>query len=509
MSYIPSTRVLDIEMAQRSFGHFVKYTKSDYEANWHHDLICKTLDVFLDPNSGLDRLIIEAPPRTGKSELVSRRFPAYAFGKYPKHQIVLASYASSLAQRMNRDVQRVIDSESYHEVFPETRLSSSNVAKSSHGAFVRTSDLFEIVDYAGAFRSVGVGGGLTGSGADIALIDDPIKDWKEASSKTIKDNLLDWYQSVLYTRLSKFGKVCVMSTRWAEDDLSGRLLNLAKSDREADQWHVLRLPMIQEISEYTHVKDTRDNGELLWESRFPEKKVNAIKRSVGSRVWAALYQQRPAPDEGNLVQRDWWKYYTVRPPIEFFDYISMTWDFTFKGTDKSDFVVGQVWGRKGSMYYLLDQVRDRMNFSSTVQAVRALAAKWPKYREIIVEEKANGAAVIDTLKKEIRGIVAYNPKDSKEARASSVTPLIEAGNVWLPDPSIAPWINDYIEEWAVFPNGANDDQIDATAQMLIRFSKSKGFLEMLSTEEDLKVGNVSQEFMDMFWKNGKKSALNF
>lgn len=306
-----------------------------------------------------------------------------------------------------------------------------------------------------------------------------------------------------------------MNTRWAEDDLTGRLLDIAKSDPEAEQWHVLSFPMVQEVTEYTHPEDPREDGGLLWPERFPEKKVIAIKKSAGSRVWGALYQQRPAPDDGDLVQREWWQFYKTAPPMEYLDYISMSWDFTFKGGKSSDYVVGQVWGRKGATYYLLDQVRAKMNFSATVMAIRALTAKWPDYREIIVEEKANGAAIIDTLKKEIRGIIPYNPKESKQARASSITPMIEAGQVFLPDPSIAPWIGDYIEEWAVFPNGAHDDQIDCSSQMLIRFKKSTGMLELLSHEEmfmgteDRNVEGMDNELYDMLWSKNKSGALDF
>ena len=254
--------------------------------------------------------------------------------------------------------------------------------------------------------------------------------------------------------------------------------------------------MIAENTKYTHEDDEREAGELLWPDRFGPKHVKSYQKTLGSRIFGAMYQQRPAPDEGGLVNREWWNYYTKRPELDFFDYISISWDFTFKGTKNADYVVGQVWGRKGAKYYLLDQVRDQMNFSSTVQAVKALARKWHTYREIVVEEKANGAAVIDTLKSEIRGIVPYSPKESKEARASSITPSVEAGNVFLPDPDIAPWIMDYVEEWAVFPNGANDDQIDATSQMFIRFAKSKTFLEVLSVEEELFIEEEPQDNLE-------------
>jgi len=500
----------EMSLARRSLLYFTLTTKPDYEVNWHHRIMCNTLDIFLDPNSGLDRLIIQSPPRSGKSELTSRRFPAYALGKYPDMEIVLASYASPLAQRMNRDVQRIIDDDVYRKIFPNTKLSGINVKTDSHSNWIRTADLFEVVDHSGSFKSTGVGGGLTGVGADVAIVDDPIKDMKEAMSKTVKDSLFEWYQSVFYTRLSKHGKILIMSTRWSEDDLAGRLLDLARSDKDADQWKVLSFPMVQERNEYTHELDPREDGEVLWPNKFPPKKVKSIKISAGTKVWAALFQQRPAPSEGNLVNREWWRFYHVMPELSFFDYISMSWDFTFKGTSKSDFVVGQVWGRKGANCYLLDQVRDKMEFTETLQAIRTLHAKWPKVREIIVEEAANGAAIINVLKKSIRGIIPYKPRESKEARASSVSPQIEAGNIYLPDPKLAHWVHDYIEEWAIFPNGTNDDQVDTTTQMLIRFAKSRSWLEVLSEEENEETDKEMEIIKSLFGFTGiKNSVLNF
>jgi len=168
------------------------------------------------------------------------------------------------------------------------------------------------------------------------------------------------------------------------------------------------------------------------------------------------------------LKRNWWQYYRQTP--DRFDEVIQSWDMAFKDTKTADFVVGQVWGRKGADKYLLDQVRDRMDFPATVQAVRSLSAKWPQARNKLVEDKANGPAVIATLKNEIPGLIAVNPEGGKVVRAQAASPDIEAGNVYLPDPSVAPWVHDFIEECAAFPNGANDDQVDAMTQALIRFA---------------------------------------
>lgn len=203
------------EKAASSLLDFTLYTKPNYIVGWANKIIAEELDLFLHPDCDYDRLIIQASPRLGKSELASRRFPAYAMGKNPDLQIIATSYADSLAQRNNRDVQRIIDDNAYREIFPNTRLNSSNVKTTARKNYIRTSDFFEIVGHTGAYRSAGVGAGITGTGADVLIIDDPLKDWKEATSKKAKDMVWEWYNSTAYTRLSPNGKVVIIMTRWA------------------------------------------------------------------------------------------------------------------------------------------------------------------------------------------------------------------------------------------------------------------------------------------------------
>ena len=209
--------------ARAGFAPFVLFTTPNYKMGWVHREICETLEQFLqDVRDGKSpRLMISMPPRSGKSELVSRKFPAYAFGVDPDLQIIATSYGADMAQRFNRDVQRVIDNDLYHAVFPETSLNKANVRSTSKGAYTRTSDLFEIVGHTGSYRSCGVGGGITGMGADILIIDDPVKDRKSANSATVRQSIYEWYTSTAYTRLSPGGGVIVMCTRWHVDDLLG------------------------------------------------------------------------------------------------------------------------------------------------------------------------------------------------------------------------------------------------------------------------------------------------
>jgi predicted phage terminase large subunit-like protein len=493
MSQIPISedallQELERDDARNDLLSFIQYTNPDYSANWHHKLICKRLDEFMrDPDKS--RLMVFVGPRRGKSEIVSRRFPAYFFGHNPDAQIIATSYGADLAQRMNRDVQRVIDSPQYQELFPETQLSGKNVKTSSLGNYVRTSDLFEIVGRKGAYRSAGVGGGITGQGADLALIDDPLKDMAEAMSATRKQVIWDWYTSTLYTRLSKVGKVVIILTRWAEDDLAGRLLKEAKTNGEADQWDILCFPEEYDPDHpYADPDDPRtEKGEILWPEWFPEEKVKKTKASVGSKVWGSLFQQSPAPDGGAIFKSQWFQYFKEPPE---FEYICSSWDCAFKDSASSDFVAGGVWGVAGANKYLIYLIRERLSFVDTVKEMLRVHNMFPNQRFMLVEDKANGPAVVSTLKNKIPALITYSPKESKESRANAVSPQYEAGNIWLPDKYYEPnrsrhaWcmkhLDDYIEEHKNFPFGGNDDTVDMTTQFLLKVGNVPSWLDELA-----------------------------
>jgi len=455
------------ELARRNIAAFALYTDCNYQINWHHKLICRYLTAFAQKK--LRRLMVFMPPRHGKSELVSRKLPAFLLGRDPNCSIIATSYSADLAQRMNRDVQRIIDSPEYGAVFPETSLYGKNIRIVANGSFLRNSDIFEVVGHRGTYRSAGVGGGITGMGADYIIMDDVIKNREEANSLTYREKLWDWYTSTLYTRQEKDASILLTVTRWHEDDLAGRLLKAAASGN-GDKWDVLSLPAIKEYEDCPY--DPRVIGAALWENKFNLDKLADIKKTIGTYNWAALYQQRPSALEGNLFKREWWKYYIVMPSG--FDEIIISADCAFKGSDDSDYVVIQVWGRKGAMRYLIDQVRDKMTFSATIVTMRNLSYKWPTAYRKLIEDKANGTAVIDTLKSEITGLIPVNPEGGKIVRAQAASPLVEAGNICIPAPAIAPWISDFIEEFASFPNGAHDDQVDSMTQANIYFNKTAG-----------------------------------
>ncbi len=409
----------------------------------------------------INRLIVMMPPRHGKSETTTVKFPAWYLGRHPDRRVIIASHTASLAARFSMRARN-----DFAQYAPEVWGLEVNPDVSAMYRW----DVLDRNDKSGkppgGMLAAGIGGPITGQGAHLAIIDDPVKDAEAANSKVQRDAIWDWYRFVLRTRLFPGAAVILVLTRWHEDDLAGRLLKQAEDDPQADQWVVLRLPAIAEENDLMG----RKPGEALWPEQYDEKALEAIKASVGSYVWAALYQQRPQPAQGQIFRREWWKFYRQAPFP--FDEIIQSWDMAFKETNTSDFVVGQVWGRKGANKYLLDQVRDRMDFPTTIQAVRALSAKWPQAHAKLVEDKANGPAVIATLKKEISGLIPVEPQGSKEARANAVSPQVEAGNVYLPDPSIAPWVHDFIEECVAFPKGAHDDQVDAMTQALLRLNES-------------------------------------
>ena len=307
-----------------------------------------------------------------------------------------------------------------------------------------------------------------------AVIDDPI-DPEKATSEAERESVINYWRLQLSTRLMPpDSAACVLiMQRIHERDLTGYLL--------ADEtgWEHLCLPM-EAPTRSTFVfrsgrKVERQAGELLCPQRFGPEAVARLKLSLGSYGASGQLQQSPSPEGGGMLKREWWQFYEMRPAE--FDEVIQSWDCTFKETKDSDYVVGQVWGKKGGMFYLLDQVRDRMDFPATVRAIEMLSAKWPGSVAKLVEDKANGPAVISTLRSKIPGLIAVEPRGSKQARASAVSPAIEAKNVWLPSPTLASWIGDFVEECSAFDRGAHDDQVDAMTQALDRFLNSVSGIE--------------------------------
>jgi predicted phage terminase large subunit-like protein len=484
-----AAELLKRRRARANLLDFVTYTMPEYEVNWHHRLMCEHLDKFV--TGEIKRLMIFTPPRMGKSQLVSRHLPAFLLGRDPTTTIIAASYGADLARRMNRDVQRIIDSEAYRQVFPKTQLFGANIRTVAQGTWLRNSDMFEVVEYGGYYRSTGIGGAITGLGAKYAIIDDVLKNRAEASSPTIRENIWEWYTSTFRTRLAPEAGVMITVTRWHEADLPGKLLDLAKSDNRADQWEVISLPAIAEepIAPY----DPRKPGDLLWPSWFSQEEMERTRVSLGSYDWASLYQQRPAPDEGGIFKRHWWRYWQPAggklPPVQVrtddgmmeiapvdlparFDTQLQSWDCAFKATADSDYVAGQVWGKSGANKYMLDYYQERADIVQTMKTIENMTGKWPEAITKLIEDKANGPAVIQMLHNKIAGLIAIDPQGGKISRAYAVQPEVEAGNVYLPHPALCSWTNRFIESCAAFPNAAHDDDVDSFTQAMSRMRQS-------------------------------------
>jgi predicted phage terminase large subunit-like protein len=415
------------------------------------------------------RLLISLPPQEGKSSRVTKNGSLWALARNPETRIGIASYAQSLAEGFGRDIRNTITTFNGDEGTLDLGL---RIAP-DYGSARR----WQLDGHRGGVVCVGIGSGLTGRPLDALVIDDPFADAEQAGSAYYRGRVWDWWQSVGAPRLAPGAPVIVILTRWHEDDLAGRLV----AAEDGARWRVINISALADHDPEKGESDPLGRAPGEWLESARGRTVadwEQIRIQSGSRVFTALYQGRPSPDAGNVWQRHWWRRYNVplwsqHPdhPEAFIvrecDEMVMSWDMAFKDTKSSDYVVGQVWARRGADVFLLDQVHKRLSFTDTLVAFTALAARWPQATRKLVEDKANGSAVISTLKSKIPGLVAVNPTDSKYGRATAVAPFVEAGNALLPGPEIALFDPEaLIDEAAGFPNAAHDDQVDATSQAL-------------------------------------------
>lgn len=413
---------------------------------------------------------------THNSTRVTKIGPLWALLRNPNRRIVVVSYSSDLANEFGRDIRaHIINNQGQDDTLDlGLRIAPDNGSVSS----------WRLDGHRGGVRSIGITGGITGRPADWLFIDDPVANRERAESEAYRRQAKGFWTSTGSTRLAPGAPTVLVLTRWHEDDLAGWLLGREDGYR----WRVINIPAQADHHPERGETDPlgREPGEYMQSARVNERtgkprsatEWEQIRIQAGSRDWNALYMGRPSPDSGNVWQRPWWRRYSTplwsqhpdRPDayhIAEADEIVMSWDMAFKDTKSSDFVVGQVWARRGANVYLLDQIHKRLSFTDTVTAFKAMVAKWPQATGKYVEDKANGTAIIDTLKAKIPGIVAVSPTESKYARANAVAPILEAGNVHLPAGDIAMFDPDsLIDESASFPNGAHDDQVDATSQAL-------------------------------------------
>ena len=465
------------ELSRRNLGDFTNYTKPDFIEGWFNKIIAAELQQFYhDVEAGKQpRLIIQAPPRSGKSELFSRRFPAWAFGQNPNLQIIAASYSTDLASRMNRDVQRIIDSEEYAGIFPETSFSSNTSASINSQKNIRNSEIFEIAGYAGSYRSAGVGAGITGMGADIGIIDDPVKDAKEANSQTYRDSVWDWYTTTFYTRLAPKSGILLGMTRWHEDDLAGRLL--AEMNNDGDQWRVISFPAIAESDE-----EFRKEGDALHPERYDIERLTKIKKAVGSQAWNALYQQRPSSKGGDVIKRAWFKRYSMLPLMRRVIIAGDTAQKVKQHNDFSVFIVAGI-GIDGGLY-IIDLIRGKWE---APELERKLEDIWNKYRashkaqSVYIEDKSSGTGLIQSIQRKrnipIKGVQV---DADKYTRVLGIQGFIESGYVFLPDG--AEWVEDFLSECEKFTatdSHKHDDQVDTLTMAITELSTQANIVDIL------------------------------
>ena len=389
-------------------------------------------------------IAINMPPRHSKSMTITETLPSYYLGNFPEERVIEISYSDTFARRFGKKNKEKV--KQYESDLFDIQISKES---SAHDEWLLDNEI-------GGMISRGVLSGITGMGADLMIIDDPIKNREEADSETHRGKIWDEWIDSFSTRLHPGAIVILILTRWHEDDLQGRLLS--KEYGEPLPWQVYNLPLEAEEDDVIG----RAVGEPLWPERYGLEFIQERKRYPSS--FNSLYQGRPTAAEGNLLKRKWWQYYDTLPKMV---HIIMSIDATFKDEADSDFVCIQVWGKNGADMYLIDNLKARMNFPTTLQAIRNMVRKYPKAHAKLVEDKANGPAIISMLKNEIGGMIPVNPQGGKVARVNAVSPYIESGNVYLP--RYAPWTQDFVEECASFPQGKNDDQVDAMSQALNRF----------------------------------------
>jgi predicted phage terminase large subunit-like protein len=418
-----------------------------------------------------------------KSLLCCVFWPAWVWTFKPESKWIFASYALGISKRDNLRMRRLIESDWYRKRWGNV----FEPLKDNWGA------IKFVNDQSGMRLCSSTGGTVTGEHGDVQVVDDPIKPMDvtgtSAITKTVLNSCLEWWNETMSSRLVDFEKSArvIIMQRLHVHDLAGAVL------KNKGYVH-LRLPMHYEPKEKCKTSigfsdPRKEEGELLWPNRFSKKAVAQLKNELGPRGFAAQLQQRPTPLSGSLFEKQYVQFWQEKPKLST---VISSWDCSFKETGNS-FVVGQVWGAEAgnTNFYLLDQIRKRMSFSETLAAIRDLYFRWPECYNHLIEEKANGSAIIDVLKREINGIKPVLPVGGKEARANSVESLWSTKKIFLPDPQRQPWVNDFIQELTEFPSSLHDDQVDAMTQGLI-WLRERSQRWLIFEKSMANTGNIAQ-----------------
>ncbi len=400
------------------------------------------------------RLIVSMPPRHGKSELLSHWTPVWFLANWSHKRVGLASYAAEPAEQWGR-------------------LARDSVIENENGLGIRVRDDLSKVGRwqlttGGGMMTVGVGGPFTGYGFDLLILDDPIKNRQEADSITMRNHLWEWWRSTARTRLEPGGSIIVVTTRWHEDDLVGRLLGDEYTEEQAagDKWEHIRLPALAEPGDPLG----REEDAPLWPERYGASALAALRVSVGPQEWPGLFQQRPSHEGGSVFRDDWWFFVdTVQTGEQVFQF----WDTAFKTGQQNDYSVCCTMTTTPNGYAVLDVWRNRVEYPDLLKAMKSLAERHPKVSAIFVEDAASGQSVVQSLRRETRlPVLPAKPIGDKVLRANRVTGTVEAKKITLP--RTAPWLQAFREELAAFPNGVHDDQVDAFVGCLTQLMERAG-----------------------------------
>lgn len=460
--------LLEYEKSARDFSYYFRRVWLELEPqtkllyNWHHELIAEYLTACYLRQ--IKRLIINVPPRYTKSNEITVAFPTWVWLHQPEERFVFTSYSNSLSTMHNVNRRNIIDSTWYQARWQGIfQLAADENMKTEFSNNKR-----------GRMIATSMGSGITGKGGNILMIDDP-HDPTRAESKIQREKTIKEYDSKFTTRLDdkSNGVIVLVMQRLHEQDLTGHLLEQEGVwthvclPAEAPKKTFIIYPMSRKIK-------VREKDDILHPERENQPLLDAQKVALGSYGYAGQYQQNPSPREGGLFKRDWWKRYNRLP--DSFDKVIDSWDCTFKDLQTSNYVAGEVWGIKGANKYLLHVTKKRMGFVDTIKAMLKHKEMFPEIIATLIEDKANGPAIIEVCKKKISGLIPFNPQGSKQERAAAIEPQCEAGNVFLPVQDFATFdVNDFIDICALFPNAAEDDIVDAMTQLLIYVESKKNY----------------------------------
>ena len=463
-SLIKLEKLKDRELCQEKFIKFVERVWPTFISGAHHKRMADAFERVA--NGTCKRLIINMPPRHTKSEFASYLLPAWFLGKFPHKKVIQASNTGELAVGFGRKVRNLVDSEVYNNIFPNLALQADSKAAGRWNT-----------SKGGDYFAIGVGGTVTGKGADVLIIDDPHSEQEAAmaaSNPDIYDKVFEWYTSGPRQRLQPGGAIVVVMTRWAQRDLTGQVLKSA-AQRSGEEWEVIEFPAIL------------PSGKPLWPQFWSLAELEALREELPNSKWQAQYQQNPVGNESAIVKRDWWKWWEKDDPPRC-DYILQSWDTAFEKTQRADYSAGTTWGifdceedNFAPNIILLNTYKKRVEFP---ELKRDVLREYKEYEpdSLIVEKKASGAPLIYDLRAMGIPVQEYTPGKGQDkiARLNSVSDIIASGKVWVPQTR---WAEELVDEVAAFPSGEHDDLVDATTLALMRFRQG-GFLRLPSDEPE-------------------------